>query len=247
MSTELRAYLNDSNLKTAFLAQIAEHEAADAIIKGTYAQRGVTFRGCAIGCSLHSLNVIQRKVGTDRTANTGNHERYEAELGLPTWLAYLEDNIFERLPDALAVTWPRRFAEAVPVGAVVDDRVLARILCWALTDTEFGVRYATDSEETRGWIDTIAAYIDADSRGIATADQREAAAWDARAARDAWAARAARDAWAARAAWAASDAWDAWAAWAAWDARAARDAEGTRSIIRQSEALLRLMAEAPTP
>lgn len=34
--TELRAYLNDPKLKADFLAQIAEHEAADAIIKGTY-------------------------------------------------------------------------------------------------------------------------------------------------------------------------------------------------------------------
>ena len=49
---------------------------------------------------------------------------------------------------------------------------------------------------------------------------------------------------AARAAWAAWDARAAWDACAAWDARAAWAAEGTKSIIRQSEALLRLMAEA---
>ena len=32
-------------------------------------------------------------------------------------LARLEDGIFENLPDDLAMTWPQRFLEAIPVGA----------------------------------------------------------------------------------------------------------------------------------
>ena len=206
--TELHAYLNDPQLKADFIAQIADHERQDAIIKGTYGAMNGRFRGCAIGCALHSLNVLQGKSPTDRV---DEHCRYEKELGLPAWFAYLEDHIFESLPLDLAKTWPRRIAEALPVGAVVGDVVLAKILRWSLADDTFGVRYATtDNEEVRGYIDAVIAGFDAEisTEGNATADQREAAAWAARAARAAW------DAWDARAAW---DAWDAWDARDAWD------------------------------
>ena len=231
----MQTYLNSPELKTAFLAEITKHEDADALVKGTYGQMNGMFKGCAIGCSLHSLNVLQGKTGAAVAELTDRHDRYEAELGWPLWLAYLEDNIFESLPDELATTWPRRLAEAIPVGAVVDDVVLAKILRWVLADETYGVRYATDNEKIRGYIDGVIAGFDAEiaTGGQATAEQREAAAraaWDAWAAgaaraawaaRDAWAARAARDAWAARAArdaWAAGAALDAGAAGAAWDA-----------------------------
>ena len=213
-----RTYLDSEKLKADFLAEIGKHEQLDAVVQGAYdATMGDQFRGCAIGCSLHSLNTISGK--PNRAIS--DHARYEEELGLPIWLAYLEDNIFERLPLELAKTWPRRFAEAIPVGAIVEDIVLAKILRWTLADAEFGVRFATDKAEIRGHIDTIVAMFDAEIAGTCTADQREVAAraaWDARAA---WAARAA---WDARAAWAARDAWDARAARDAWDARAARAA-----------------------
>ena len=194
----MQTYLNDPTLKAAFLAEITKHEEQDQLVKGTYGQMNGAFTGCAIGCALHSLNVLQGKTGKAAADRTGVHARYEQELGLPTWFAYLEDNVFETLPNELAVTWPRRLAEAIPVGAVVDDRVLAQILIWCSSDAEFGARYATDRDDVRAWIDAVAIYIDADSKGEATADQREAAA---RAAWDAWDARAARAAWAA---------WDAW-------------------------------------
>jgi hypothetical protein len=241
--TALRTYLGDTNLKAAFLAEITKHEEQDALVKGSYGEMDGSFKGCAIGCSLHSLNVLQGKTGKASTVDTGNHRRYEAELGLPIWLAYLEDQIFETLPDEFAVTWPRQFAEAIPVGAVVTDRVLAQILVWSLTDAEFGVRFATDEVEVRGWIDAVAVCIEADSKGEATADQREAAA---RAAWDAWAAWAARAAWAA---WAARDARDARAAWAAWAARAAatNSSRGKADAfsIALSEFVLTLLRDLP--
>jgi hypothetical protein len=221
-------YLNSPQLKADFLAEITKHEAQDALVKGTYGRMNGTFKGCAIGCALHSLNILQGKTGAARAAHTGDHARYERELGLPIWFAYLEDHVFEQLPIALATTWPRRLAEAIPVGAVVDAMVLAKILRWCLADAEFGVRYATDNEEIRGHIDGVIAGFDAEiaTGGHATAEQREAAARAARAAWDAWAAWAARDAWDA---WAARDAWDAWAARDAWDAWDALHPEGKKA------------------
>lgn len=209
-------YLNNPDLKTRFLAEIAKHEAADAIIKGTYGAMNGEFRGCAIGCSLHSLNLLEGKTGKDAMEDTDNHHRYEAELGLPMWLACLEDFLFEELPDDLAKRWPRRLAAAIPVGAIVDDAVLAKILVWSLVDAEFGVRQATNRDDVRGWIDVIATYITADVESQATDDLRESAA---------------RDAWAARAAW---DVWDAW------------DAEKANAFYPAlSEYVLALMRDLP--
>jgi hypothetical protein len=72
-----QTYLGDPQLKAAFLAEITKHEDQDALIKGTYGQMNGHFTGCAIGCSLHSLNVLQGKVGKASTEHTGNHARYE--------------------------------------------------------------------------------------------------------------------------------------------------------------------------
>ena len=89
MSTtvKLRSFLGDPALKTAFVREIGAHEEADMLMKGTYGEgAGCDFRGCGIGCSLHSLNKIQ---GRPDFGATDAHARYPSELGLPIWLAYL--------------------------------------------------------------------------------------------------------------------------------------------------------------
>ena len=232
MNQVMQTYLNSPDLKARFLGEIAAHEAADMILQGTYGEgEGCQWKGCAVGCSLRSLNKMHG--ATDIDADTDTHARYPTELGWPLWLAYLEDHIFEHLPVDLAKTWPRRLAEAIPVGAVVDDTVLARILRWGLADPEFGVRFATDDAEIRGYIDAVIAVFDLEIAGTATAEQREAAA---RAARAAW---AAWDAWDARAAWAAWAAWAARDAWAAWDARA----EAVNPAVKKAEAFFPALSE----
>ena len=50
----LVSYHGDANLKASFLREIAAHEEADQFLKGTYGEMNGHFRGCAIGCSLHS-------------------------------------------------------------------------------------------------------------------------------------------------------------------------------------------------
>ncbi len=218
----MQTYQNDPALKASFLAEIGKHEELDAFLKGTYSTTDKTaFRGCAIGCSIHSLNALQ---GKPQKGEFADHDRVAADLGWPLWLAYLEDNVFESLPDELSKTWPRRLAEAVPVGAVIDDSVLAKIMVWSLTAERFGVIHATDDAEVKGWITTIAEYITADAAGTCTADQREAAA---------------RDAWAA---WAA---WDARDAWAAWDARDVETRDAFYPAL--SEYVLSVLKELPTP
>ena len=230
-STPLISYHADPALKAALVIEIGKHEQADQIIKGTYGSINGQWRGCAIGCSLRSLNIMKQQ--TDPNRRTGDHDRFPKELGWPLWLAHIEDTIFENLPDALAKTWPRRIAEAIPVGAVIDEMVLAKILRWMLADTEFGVRYATDDETIRGHIDGVIAGFDAElsTGGHATDEQREAAA---------------------RAAMAANDddslaAWSAFSAWSAWDATSLppwKKADPFFSAL--SEFLLALLRALPT-
>jgi hypothetical protein len=191
-------YLNDPALKAALVAEITKHQVADQIVKGTYGRTNGVWRGCAIGCSLHSLNVLQGRA--DLSQATGDHARYESELGLPLWLAYLEDHVFETLSETESQTWPRVFAEAIPVGVTIPDRLLAKILRWTLAAETVGVRHATDDVEIIAVIDRMVALFDREIAG----DSPTAAEWN----EDAWAARAARAAWAAWAAWAARAAWD---------------------------------------
>ena len=185
----MTTYHNDPKLKTDFLTEIGKHEAADAFIKGTYGRMNGAFKGCAIGCSLASLNVIRGRPINERT---GDHERLSKELGVPLWLAHLEDHLFEALPIEAARQGPRQLAEAIPVGVVIPDRMLAQILRWTLADATYGVRHATDNTEIVAIVDRMIALFD---RSIA-GDEPTAAEWDEDA-RDAWAAWAARAAWAA--------------------------------------------------
>ena len=194
MAETILTYRNDPAFKAAFLAELDKHAALDAFTKGTYGRMNGHFKGCGVGCSLASINVLR---GAPILENTGQHARYPTELGWPLWLAYLEDNIFESLPDDLSKTWPARLSAAVPVGVEVPDRVLAKILRWSLADATYGARHATDDLEVVAVVDRMIALFDRLIIGEKPSDTewREAA----RAAMDAWAARDARDA---RDAWA---------------------------------------------
>lgn len=91
---KLVAYNNDPKLKEAMIAQMKSHMEQDKLIRGTYgdAEDGDSFKGCAVGCALDSLNIIEGK-----KESTGKHERYEEELGIPEILARLEDDLFEEM------------------------------------------------------------------------------------------------------------------------------------------------------
>ena len=103
-------------MKETYLNRVRAHRAADQIVKGQYWEGG---KGCAVGCTIHG----------------SEHSRYEDELGVPRILARLEDIIFERLPNAVAMEWPARFLEASPVGAELS-MVSPRFAVWLLGDAE---------------------------------------------------------------------------------------------------------------
>lgn len=112
----LQAYLNDEKLKKDFVKEIKWHQDQDKILQGTYGEgSNDDWRGCAVGCSIHSLNRMKGK-----EYSTSRHDIYEKELGIPEWLARLEDTIFEGLPVEEAKKWPLKFSRAIPVGANLD-------------------------------------------------------------------------------------------------------------------------------
>jgi len=95
---EMLAYHNDPVIKADILAQLQAHYDADEIIQGHYWENG---KGCAVGCTIY---------GSD-------HAAYERLFGIPAGLAYLEDTIFEHLPNGDAKQWPLRFMRAIVPGA----------------------------------------------------------------------------------------------------------------------------------
>lgn len=97
----LLSFHNDPKIKEKYLARVKTHREQDAIIQGTGWENG---KGCAVGCTLEDYK----------------HSLYPIELGLPVWLARLEDAIFEGLPLSVAVLWPERFLSAINVGSNLD-------------------------------------------------------------------------------------------------------------------------------
>ena len=133
----MTAFHGDASLKADILAEIQIHRDLDQIAKGTYgSEKNGDWRGCAVGCSIHSLN---RKRGTQ--FRTDDHAAYETGFGIPQALAQLEDGIFENLPELLYLDWPLRFMAAIRPGADLS-LVVPRFLHWLMTDPDGIRKYA---------------------------------------------------------------------------------------------------------
>jgi len=196
----LRAFHGDPAIKAKYLARVQAHVAADELIQGI---GWGDAKGCAIGCTL----------------NAYDHSRYPIELGLPTWLAHLEDAIFEGLSSAEAQTWPARFLDAIPVGADVEP-VRWKLAIWRHERQLRTLETNTEpyAEECRVAIACVIAYcrLRLDMARLAA----ESASWSARAA-----------------SWSAAES-------AAWSAAESAAAARSASWKMEGEQLLVLLSEA---
>ena len=95
--TQLLSFHNDPKIKALYVKRIMDHAKADELIKGKYWEGG---KGCAVGCTIHS----------------SRHKAYEEELGIPEWLALLEDSLFEGLDNGDAKKFAVDFLVSIPVG-----------------------------------------------------------------------------------------------------------------------------------
>lgn len=116
---KMLSHHGSEEVKNKYLDRLKAHYAADEIIKGRYWENG---KGCAVGCTIHS----------------GKHADYETELGIPRFLARLEDGIFEGLPNSEAKEFPIKFLSAIPVGVDLS-LVFYRFMHWLLADPTDGV------------------------------------------------------------------------------------------------------------
>jgi hypothetical protein len=212
------AYHGRQETKDVYLARVQAHRQADEIIKGKYWVGG---KGCAVGCTVH---------GSD-------HAAYEIELGIPRALARLEDGLFERLPNDVAMAWPERFLAAIRPGADLA-LVWHRFIIWMLGDAQYGTLRLCDPKAADATRSVIALYQrELDGEKVERKEWYSAA--DAARTASAAAAAAARTASAAAAAYAAAAAADA--AYAAAAAAAARSAH----CARMADKLIELLGDAP--
>ncbi|HEY0753796.1 MAG TPA: hypothetical protein VGD98_07535 [Ktedonobacteraceae bacterium] len=114
-----RAFHNTTQIRQLHVERVLAHQLANEIMQGT------SWREKASGA-----------VGS--TLESNQHSLYEEELGIPRQLAYLEDRIFEGLPNKEAKTFPFVFLTSIPVGADLS-LVLARFMVWLLIDSARGV------------------------------------------------------------------------------------------------------------
>ena len=109
---KLQAYHNDPEFKRAFVAETVRHREQDRFIKGIYSNGDMSnFKGCSIGCSVHSLKLLGRN-----GMGFGDHAACANALGWAKWLCLLQDAIFENLPEKEHRFWTEELAVAVPVG-----------------------------------------------------------------------------------------------------------------------------------
>ena len=104
----METFHGDKKIKAKYLKRLKAHAKADEIIQGTGWKDE---KGCAVGCTLENYE----------------HKQYEVELGIPEWLAYLEDRIFEGLQKEDAMKFPVQFLSAVPVG--IGDDAMYKLRC----------------------------------------------------------------------------------------------------------------------
>lgn len=97
----MQAFHNDEKVKQKYLDRIKKHRLADNLIQGKGWESG---KGCAVGCTLENYD----------------HKQYEVELGIPEWIARVEDTVFEGLNREDAQVWPERFLAAIKPGANLE-------------------------------------------------------------------------------------------------------------------------------
>lgn len=230
----MEAYLNDKNLKGKFINEIKKHMAADAIIKGSYGEEeDGGWRGCAVGCSLKSLNTINKK-----DDSTEAHNRYESELGIPEELAWLEDRIFEGLPIEDAKKWPLQFAMAIEEGRDLS-KIATQFKLW-LFDEENDVyknAFPDGKKAIKLVVKVLKEFLNTGIWPESAANAARFAAWGA-----AWGAESAASAVESAESAARSAAWGA--ASAASAARSAANAARSAAYKKQADKLLELLRTA---
>ena len=93
----MKAFHGSKEIKDKYVNRVISHIKADNLVQGQGWKDG---KGCAVGCTLEKYD----------------HKAYEAELGIPKWLAHVEDRIFEGMSFEKSKQWPKKFLQAIKPG-----------------------------------------------------------------------------------------------------------------------------------
>jgi hypothetical protein len=157
-------------IKNELIAEAIEHRKQDLFIRGNYWDG---HKGCSVGCFVKT--------------HDNPHEKLAERTGLPVWLHYLQDRLFEGMTYDNMPYWSERFFKAAPVGLTseqIDKQIKAPFLIFVLESTldKF------DHDKYPDVLKSIQTVIDLYKSGETDVDKFKAAADAARAAADACAA-----------------------------------------------------------
>jgi hypothetical protein len=230
--------------KEAFVNELKWHQKQDNSIKRTY-ENGEG-KGCAVGCSIMSINKIKEDLGYLESC----HKAYEEEGICPKWLAHLEDRIFEGVSIARSKSWPVEFAEAINEGSDLD-KIKVPFLLFIMGYNLETLSKVEQTKEVKKSKEVISQTIEALKSGDKILLKKAGtAAWSAE--ESVWVAEsveASEVAWVATgaAAWSASAAWSAWsegtAEAAQWAAEAVNGTARTAAYELFADKLLELIKE----
>ncbi len=124
----MTAYNNNPAFREQVLKEIKRHEELDMFISGQYNEGGgAAFKGgCAIGCTVHSLNLINNS-----SIAYNSHNDVARLLDVSIDLCLLVDSVFENLPPRLRRTFTFRVWNSIQVGADTGD-VCRKMKIWIL-------------------------------------------------------------------------------------------------------------------
>src|SRR3990167_5594668 len=147
----LLSFHGDPAVKEKYLARVRAHQTADEIVQGYYWENG---KGCAVGCTVHGPS----------------HVAYENELGIPEWLAWLEDGLFEDMSAKDAKGWPLAFLEAIPVGSDLW-KVPYLFFSWMMIDEKEGLVSILENGQVREAVYTIGNLLKSEADRTLTKDE----------------------------------------------------------------------------
>lgn len=147
------AWLGSMQLKEEILADLAEDQARDRYVQGSYIaganDEEQAFFGCHVGCLMmaqaryenrhgdHAPEPLYALARAREEVAPAWHGQVPEKLGMPRDLAEFWDKFFEALPSDLAPRWAVESLECVPVGADLRN-VLHQLIAWLLVDEKAG-------------------------------------------------------------------------------------------------------------
>lgn len=159
-------FTHDEFNKEKLLKKIIEHELYDKFRRGKYVQftpAGALKRGCTLGCTVHSLHLLQKESlypsNKDKWYPIRKFSNYYREgyciralinerTNIPMWLLSLQEAVFESSSKAYSTSWTRRFIKSLPER--VDEKIYRGRIEEFLNANNFDWEYVNITESYEG-------------------------------------------------------------------------------------------------